>query len=151
MRSALLLASAALLSGCAVHYSGKPFAADMGQPDAVCIAEAKGVREEFLRALQDQLAARRIATKVIAGTSPVDACPFVLTYTATWHWDIVMYMREARMFLYHRGAPVSTAYFLAPHGVINFSVESFDKTETKIDRMLTRMGFAPGPAAAKAG
>jgi hypothetical protein len=130
------------VSGCAVYYAGNKFGSGMQGPEAICVVENTEVRAEFLQALRPLLEARKIAVSVVPSSAEKNACPFVLTYSATWHWDLKLYMREARMNLYKDGQPFADSSFLAPHGLINMSIESFDETETKLNKMLLQMGLA---------
>ncbi len=101
------------------------------------------MREEFIQTLLPLLQARQMTVKVVPPTATNDSCPFVLTYSANWHWDLVPYMREARIDVYKDGRSFGDANYLAPHGLINMSTEVYDKTEVKIERMLVRLGFPP--------
>lgn len=146
MRVLATVVAVLVLSSCAVQYGANRYAPDARMPTDLCVKESAGVREEFLQVLVPLLKARQVAVKVLPASAPNDACPFMMTYSATWHWDLVSYMREARIEIYRDGSLFANAHFLAPHGLINMSVEAFDKTEVKIDRMLVRLGFSTLPA-----
>jgi hypothetical protein len=146
MRLAATLATAMAVSGCAVHYAGNRYGTGSRLPDTICIVENPDVRAEFLQSLRPLLEARKIAVQLLPPSSNKNSCPFMLTYSATWHWDLQPYMRQARMDIYRDGQSFADSNYLAPHGLINMSPEALDETETKLEKMLRRMGLvAPTP------
>lgn len=145
MKVLVLLGSSMALAGCTVQYFGNRYEAAMVQPEWVCIVDNPEVRAEFMEKLVPLLKARQIATRSLPAGSSTDSCPYVLTYAATWHWDLVPYMRSASMFLFKSGKLFSDSGYLAPHALVNMSLEALEKTEVKLEGMLNRMGLVARP------
>lgn len=141
LRTTLLLAPIALLSACTIHHGAVPLSSPVPSGSTVCVIKNPEVREEFTTVLREQLERRELRMRELQVGADRQACPYTLIYAATWHWDLVSYMREARIDLYKGDLPAGSASYQAPHSLVNMTTESFEKTEIKIDRMLSNMGL----------
>jgi hypothetical protein len=141
MKTYLLLPAIAALSACTIHYNANRYDAKVPMSGEVCIINNPEVRREFTDALIPLLTKRNLVTRILSPDAPKTSCPFVLVYTANWHWDLVTYMREARIDIYRNGKEFADANYLAPHGLVNMSTEAYEETSLKIEKMLTRMGI----------
>jgi hypothetical protein len=83
-------------------------------PKRVCIAQHDAVNPEVLKALQEGFGKHGITTNVVPGSyrqlhgylwrgrvepAKITGCEAVVFYVAHWHWDLVLYMTFARIWM----------------------------------------------------
>ncbi|GMG80820.1 hypothetical protein LNKW23_00320 [Paralimibaculum aggregatum] len=127
-----LAAAVLLLASCSIQRAATPV------PDhifALCIESNPAVHMEgFLPALVRQVEMRGVRTEVVQGPAP-GHCRHVMRYTATWRWDLAMYLYTARLEILDAGRVIGSASYDASAG--GLSMEKFGSTEGKIGPMVS--------------
>jgi hypothetical protein len=133
-RSPLALALA-LAAGCSIvtHVDPVP----EGAIPAVCIAENDQVwSKEFLPALRDAFERRAIATTVYRDARPAD-CRYHVGYTASWKWDVAVFLRYAEIAVYDGERLIGQATYDARGAFAR--LDKFGRTTTKLERLVNEL------------
>jgi hypothetical protein len=133
----LATASLALfaLSGCAIHQTVKPV--ERLDSKTVCLIQNGNVRATFLDAYENALSNRGYEVKRLATDASLLSCPVMSTYTATWRWDLAMYMSYAEIVVYNNGKPAGKATYDATRGGGNMG--KFIGAEKKITELVDQL------------
>ncbi|CUI03546.1 Sbal_3080 family lipoprotein [Massilia antarctica] len=137
MISRLTCISVALLalSGCAIHQNVKPI--EHVDSKLVCIIDNPAVRATFIDAYQHALSNKGYEVKKLAAGASLVECPVTSTYTATWRWDMAMYMAYADIVVYKNAKPAGKATYDATRGGGNMG--KFIAAEKKITELVDQL------------
>jgi hypothetical protein len=104
---------------------------------AVCIKENDVVwSKEFLPALRAEFERRGIATTVYEAEPPSE-CRHRVEYTASWKWDMAVYLAYADILAYDGATVIGQATYDARHGSGRF--DKFGRTTDKLERLMTEL------------
>ncbi|MDM5181596.1 Sbal_3080 family lipoprotein [Massilia sp. DJPM01] len=137
MLSKLACTAVALLalSGCAIRQNVKPV--ERFDSKVVCIVDNSSVRASFMDAYERALTNKGYAVKKLASGSSLVECPVTSTYTATWRWDLAMYMAYAEIVVYKNAKPAGKATYDATRGGGNMG--KFIAAEKKITELVDQL------------
>ncbi|MDQ1812183.1 Sbal_3080 family lipoprotein [Massilia sp. CCM 9210] len=137
MISRLACISVALLalSGCAIHQNVKPV--ERFDSKVVCIVDNPSVRATFFDAYERALTNKGYEVKKLASGASLVECPLTSTYTATWRWDLAMYMAYADIVVYKNAKPAGKATYDASRGGGNMG--KFIGAEKKITELVDQL------------
>ena len=110
----LALAAPLLLGACAIHQKVQPVAQFSAQE--ICVIENTAVRASFLEAYQRALAAQGYTVRRLGSSASVNDCSVTSTYSASWRWDLALYMAYADLKNYHQGVLAGSANYDAMRG-----------------------------------
>ena len=123
------------LAGCSIQQTVKPVKSlDVTQ---VCIVSNPSVRASFSDKLQSSLSMRGFDVRVLTPSTPVKACPVSLTYTASWRWDLALYMAPAQINVFEQGLPAGEAVYDARSGGGSFG--KFINADQKIEELVNQL------------
>lgn len=128
MKRLLLPLSVSLLSGCAIHQNVTPVT--QGTPKEICVISQPKVRKSFSEELSSALQNKGIGVRTVTAASPLDTCPYSITYNATWKWAWALYMAHAEIRVYANGLQAGKAIYDSTHGPGNMG--KFIDAKTKI-------------------
>ncbi len=98
LKQLCLLACVLVISACSVTQTVESV---LIQPqDKVCVVDNPKVKKGFLESLKTSLDAFAIDYQVVSEESLTSKCEWTIKYTATWSWDIALYMNYARISAY---------------------------------------------------
>lgn len=120
-----------MLSGCAIKQDVRPVAGL--ETRQLCVIESTDVRKGFQAALFRSLRAHGYEVRPIPANSSVTACPVTLTYTASWRWDLALYMAYAELRTFNAGKEVGRAIYDSTRGGGNMG--KFIDADKKIDEL----------------
>lgn len=137
MMSRLACISVALfaLSGCAIQQTVKPV--ERFDSKTVCIVQNDNVRVTFLDAYERALSNKGYDVKRLSSDASLIECPITSTYTASWRWDLAMYMAVADISVYKNGKPAGKATYDASRGGANMG--KFIGAEKKITELVDQL------------
>lgn len=133
--TSLALVALLSLSGCAIHQTVKPV--ERFDSNTVCLVQNDTVRATFLDAYERALSNRGYAIKRLESGASLIACPVTSTYTASWRWDLAMYMSYAEIVVYQNGKPAGKATYDATRGGGNMG--KFIGAEKKITELVDQL------------
>jgi hypothetical protein len=123
------------LTGCAIHQTVRPV--EQFEDKQVCIVESPSVRAGFLDAYKRALVAKGYVVKQLPQSASLVECPITSTYTATWRWDLAIYMAYAEITVYNNGKPIGKATYDARRGGGNMS--KFIDADKKISELTNQL------------
>ncbi|NHZ96991.1 Sbal_3080 family lipoprotein [Massilia sp. CCM 8734] len=123
------------LSGCAIHQTVKPV--ERLDSKTVCIVQNGNVRATFLDAFERALSNKGYEVRRLDSDASLIACPVTSTYTASWRWDLAMYMSYADIVVYKNGKPSGKATYDATRGGGNMG--KFIGAEKKITELVDQL------------
>ncbi len=123
------------LTGCAIHQTVRPV--EQFEDKQVCIVESPSVRAGFLDAYKRALVAKGYVVKQLPQSASLVECPITSTYTATWQWDLAIYMAYAEITVYNNGKPIGKATYDARRGGGNMS--KFIDADKKISELTNQL------------
>ena len=143
MRTAplLLLLTAVWLTGCSIKQTVTPAALSSELAPEICTIPAIGLRAGFNTTYQQSLRDKGFSTRQLAPGSNPSRCALSTTYTATWRWDLLLYMNHADIRVYEKGRQVGQAEYDARWG--GGRPDKFISAENKIAE-LTHQLFPNG-------
>lgn len=123
------------LTGCSIQQTVKPVKSlDVTQ---ICIVSNPSVRASFSDKLQSLLSLRGFDVRMLTSGTPVKACPISLTYTASWRWDLALYMAHAQINVFEQGLPAGDAVYDARSG--GGSLGKFINADQKIEELVNQL------------
>jgi hypothetical protein len=131
----LALATVLLLSGCAIHQRVTPVAS-IDAPE-ICVIENATVRQGFVEQLRNSLAGKGYQVRMVPVASPTGVCPVSVSYTASWRWDLALYMAYAEIKVYSNGMPAGEAIYDSTGGSGNPG--KFIDASTKIRELVDQL------------
>jgi hypothetical protein len=114
---AVLAACALSLSGCAIHQNVRPV--EMFAEKQVCLIEDTRVRQGFVESYKRALEHKGYLVRRLPAAASIVDCPVTSTYTATWRWDLALYMSYAEIKVYKNGKAIGEAKYDAQQAGMN--------------------------------
>jgi hypothetical protein len=130
-----IAALAAAVSGCAIRQNVKPVEAL--EVKQVCIVESTGVKPGFLEAYKRTLSNKGYQIRQLPATASLLDCPVTSTYTATWRWDLALYMDFAEIVVYEGGKQIGKATYSARGGAGNMN--KFIDADKKVGELVNQL------------
>ncbi|WP_439133820.1 Sbal_3080 family lipoprotein [Pseudomaricurvus sp.] len=130
-----LIVAVSLLSACTITQNVEP--AQLANQHQLCIIENPKVREGFLAEYRAALTDKGIAHQVVSANSVPDSCEWTSTYTASWSWDMALYMSYADIKVYHRGVLDGEAVYDSRRGGGNMG--KFIDAEEKVRELVNEL------------
>ena len=115
------IAIAMSLAGCAIDQKVQPVALATSGPREICVIKNPAVRDSFLERYETALGHKGLLVHELSAGSPVSACPLTTTYTASWHWDLAMYLTYVSFKVYRDGSLEGEALYDSTRGGANMS------------------------------
>ena len=125
-----------LLAGCSISQTVSPVGADLVVGE-VCVIDNVRVRPGFMQAMQSSMQQRGIQSKVMPPNSPITVCPLTMTYTASWNWDMALYLRVADIRVYRNGVLVGSAAYDSTRG--GGRLDKFVDAEKKVNELIGQL------------
>lgn len=122
-----------LLGACSSVQKIDPVESRSGE--RVCIVENLDVREGFLSAYRSAVEAKGLEVQIVPATADKSVCPLTSTYTASWNWDLAMYMRYAQISIFRDGQPAGQALYDAHTA----GMSKFINAEEKIQELVGQL------------
>jgi len=129
------------LSACAIEQTIKPV--EGLQTRDICIIDNPAVRAGFLESYKNTMQAKGYLIRAMPSDTPLTGCPVISTYTATWKWDMAVYMNFAQIRVYRDGYQTGEAVYDARHGGGNMNkfIDADKKTTELVNQLFP--GGAP--------
>ena len=124
---------APLFAGCSSIQKVDPVSG--GTPEKLCIIKNPKVRDGFLNAYQAAAQARGISVQVMPEGSAFNACPLTSAYTASWNWDLALYMRYAQITVYRDGRAAGVAEYDAHTAVFSKFINADQKIQELVGQL----------------
>lgn len=131
----LALLTLAGLSACAIKQDVRPVAALDAQQ--ICVVNNAEVRKGFEEALFRSLRGQGYEVRPIPASSSITACPVTLTYTASWRWDLALYMAYAEIRVFKAGQEGGRAIYDSTRGGGNMG--KFIDADKKVDELTRQL------------
>lgn len=122
-----------LLGACSSVQKIDPVASHAGEK--VCIVENPKVREGFLSSYQRAIEAKGMAVQVVPATAGTQACTLTSTYTASWNWDLALYMRYAKISIYRDGQLAGEALYDAHTAGMSKFIDADKKVQELVGQL----------------
>jgi|HubBroStandDraft_5_1064220.scaffolds.fasta_scaffold293637_1 hypothetical protein len=116
-----VFAIAMSLAGCAIDQKVQPVAISTTGSREICVIKNPAVRDSFLERYETALGHKGLLVHEVSPGSPVSACPLTTTYTASWYWDVAMYMNYVNFKIYRDGNLVGEALYDSRRGGANMN------------------------------
>ena len=115
-RLVFLLAVALVFVGCStkVKQTVTPF--KHTNVSKICMIDNPKVKESFRDAYQRALEAKGYTVEIIDKGSQSNACEVTTRYTATWGWDLALYLSYAQLKVYKNGKDSGEAVYKVVFG-----------------------------------
>lgn len=117
LRIALCAAVAVVLSGCAIQQTVKPV--QHFTQKEVCLIDNPAVRVGFIESYKLALEAKGYVARKLASSASIVECPITSTYSASWRWDLALYMSYAEIKVYNNGKPIGEAIYDSKRAGLN--------------------------------
>jgi hypothetical protein len=142
---AVVLASSFAISGCSIRQTVRPV--ELTDNKEVCIIENPAVKNGFIESYQRVLQGKGYVVRKLPVTSSIIDCPITSTYSASWRWDLALYMVFAEIKVYREGRSVGDAIYDAHRGSANMA--KFINADSKITELVSQL--FPGGAGGNIG
>ncbi len=123
------------LSGCAIHQTVRPVAS-LGDRQ-ICVIDEPNVKAGFLDAYKRSLSRKGYAVRVLPSSASITDCPVASTYSASWRWDLALYMAYAEIKVYENGKLAGEAIYDSKNGGANMG--KFIDAEKKINELVSSL------------
>ena len=140
----LALTATVFLGGCSISQTVTPVALSADLAPEICLIPAKDIRTGFTDAYAAALKAKGFQTRLLSYDASPAACPLVSNFTATWNWNMAIYLMYADIHVYQRGEEVGRAEYDARYGGLGF--DKYINAEKKINEMTNQL-FPVGASA----
>lgn len=130
-----LIIAASLLSACSITQNVEP--AQLVSQQKLCIIENPNVREGFLNEYRAALTDKGIPHQVVNARTVPETCEWTSTYTASWNWDLALYMSYADIKVFHRGRLDGEAIYDSRRGGGNMG--KFIDAEEKVRELVNEL------------
>lgn len=129
---------APLFTGCSSIQKVDPVSSQRGEK--LCIVENAKVREGFLTAYSNAVKARGMEVLVVPAASGPDVCSLTSTYTASWNWDLALYMRYAQISVYRDGHSAGEAVYDAHTAGMSKFIDADAKVQELVGQLFPVAG-----------
>ncbi len=140
--TAVLVALSAAMGGCAIHQTVTPV--EKLDSKEVCLIENTSVKPGFVGAYRRALETKGYAVRLLPATASINECSITSTYSATWRWDLALYMAYAEIKVYREGRTIGAAKYDSQRGGANMG--KFIDADKKITELVNQL--FPGGAGA---
>lgn len=130
-----LLPVAITLGGCAIHQNVRPV--EHFSDKEICIIENTSVRPSFAEAYKRALTNKGYLVRSLPASASIVECNITTTYTATWRWDLALYMAFAEIRVYSNGKPIGEAKYDSQRGGANMG--KFIDADKKINELTNQL------------
>jgi hypothetical protein len=103
----------------------------------ICVTQNAAVRRTFEESLNKSLRSQGYAVKSVPADSAVTVCPVTITYTASWRWDLALYMAYAEIRVFNAGREEGRAIYDSTRGGGNMG--KFIDAEKKVDELVREL------------
>lgn len=134
---AIPVLAVALLAGCSIKQDVRPAQLDTNAAPEICLIPATGVRKSLTQAYARALQQKGFITRELSEGSSNTRCPLATAYTATWRWDLALYMSKARFEVYQNGRSVGLAEYDASWG--GARLDKFIDAEAKVFELVDQL------------
>lgn len=131
----VLIVVASLLTACSITQNVEPAQLVSQQP--LCIIENPNVRQGFLNEYAAALTDKGIPHQIVNARTVPASCEWTSTYTASWTWDLALYMSYAEIKVFHRGQLDGEAIYDSRRGGGNLS--KFIDAEEKVRELVNEL------------
>ncbi|QRH01450.1 hypothetical protein JQC75_16620 [Shewanella litorisediminis] len=140
-----LVLAVGVLAGCTIKQHVDPV--NLDKQAAICILENPDVREGFLLEMEKVLREKQINYRVVKELDARDGCEWTATYTASWAWDLALYLVYAEIKVFHQGKLDGEAIYDARMGGANMSkfIDAEPKIRELIEQLLAQKQSAATP------
>ncbi|QYK04861.1 Sbal_3080 family lipoprotein [Shewanella zhangzhouensis] len=139
MKKIIIMAMAmGALSACTIKQHVDPI--NLDTQAAICIVENPDVREGFLLEMEKVLREKQINYRVVKELDARDGCEWTATYTASWAWDLALYLVYAEIKVFHEGKLDGEAIYDARMGGANMGkfIDAEPKIRELVEQLLAR-------------
>lgn len=134
------LAAAAILmalAGCSIKQNITPASFSEPAKAEICMVPEAGLRKGFHQTYRDQLLKKGFEVRELPAGASASNCGLVTRYTATWAWDLALYMNYADIKVYQASRQIGHANYDARWG--GGRLDKFIDAETKIIEMTDQL------------
>jgi hypothetical protein len=103
----------------------------------ICVTQNAAVRKTFEESLNKSLRSQGYVVKSVPADSAVTVCPVTITYTASWRWDLALYMAYAEIRVFNAGREEGRAIYDSTRGGGNMG--KFIDAEKKVDELVREL------------
>lgn len=144
MYTRLLTVLALTASLCACSITQKVEPTDLPQQSTLCIVYNSDVREGFLNEFASVLESKGVDYDLVKRGNIPTRCEWTATYTASWSWDMALYMSYAEIKIFKDGRLDGEAIYDSTRGGANMS--KFIDAEPKIRELVNQLMQRPSAA-----
>ncbi|MDT3718383.1 Sbal_3080 family lipoprotein [Pseudomonas oryzihabitans] len=130
-RTIILLA--ALLGGCSIKQQVAPAELSAASSSEICTIPAVGLRSGFNTTYVNALQQKGFKVRPLSAGSNPGECELSTTYTATWGWDLALYMKFADIRVFQNGRQIGQAVYDSRWG--SGRPDKFINAENKINQL----------------
>jgi len=136
MKKILIMFSVLLVTGCSITQTVKPVEG-IQRGTKLCVIENPDVRKNFINIYRELLQGKGLEVSMLPPQAKKGDCEWTSTYSANWNWDLAMYMRYAKISIYHDDWLHGEALYDSTSGSGNFG--KFIDAEKKIGEMVDQL------------
>jgi len=125
----------AAFAGCAIHQTVKPV--DKFDDRQMCVIDNPSVKASFAEAYKRSLAAKGYAVRQLPATAAITDCTVTSTYSASWRWDLALYMAYAEIRVFANGKQAGEAIYDSKSGGANLG--KFIDADKKITELVNQL------------
>ena len=123
------------MTACSIQQSIET--SQISHKNELCIVENTKVRNGFLDTVTSVLHENNIKYRIVNEQSVPKECVWTATYTATWRWDMALYMSYANIKIFQQGQLDGEALYDATRGGANMG--KFIDAEVKIRELVNQL------------
>lgn len=124
-----------LLSGCAINQKVTPVSTNLEKK--ICIIDNPAVKNGFLAEYRAALSMKGYASEVLPQSASITDCQVTSAYTASWRWDLALYMAYAEINIYSGGKLAGNAKYDSLSGGANLG--KFINASEKIRELVNQL------------
>jgi hypothetical protein len=103
----------------------------------VCIIENPIVKPGFIDAYKRSLNKKGFQVRQLPSSASIVECKITSTYSATWRWDLALYMAFAEIKVYSDGKPIGEVKYDSQRGGANMG--KFIDVDKKIEELVNQL------------
>ena len=124
-----------IVSACSISQTVEQ--ANLPDKAELCIVKNPKVREGFLKEFEASLKRKNIPYRVVKHSFIPHSCTWRATYTATWRWDLALYMSYAEIKIFHHKKLDGRAVYDSTRGSANLG--KFIDAKSKIQDLVNEL------------
>ena len=129
------------LSGCAITYTQQPINVPKAK-NKICIIHNPKTRAGFERNMVGWLHEHQYRTKILPQYSNKNVCEWLLTYYGKWSWDLAIYLSDAEILAYHKGAYVGYSKFHIQAAYMSLNLQKYGSADTRVRAMMDKLFYS---------